>query len=297
MFGTASANRGGGALIAVGRRAVGKPPGGWEFSSGDGPIVAAAVHAGHDVRPDAEGFMAAAEHLRRKEEDPCTGEWTRIAPNRIVVRTSRFEVDLNRPPERAVYRTPAEAWGITVWRQEPSREFVQRSLALHEAFYRQLDGYLEGLCRRYGTVVVLDLHAFCRRKRASGDDGGKPDFDIGTRTLDRTRWGRLVERLVEELGGARCAGRAFRVTENAIFGGGYFPGWINERFAERVACITVEVKKFFMDEETGEVFPDVLSGVESALRAVVSGLSDEISRQVGEPQRRPAVSGGGGSPA
>ena len=31
-------------------------------------------------------------------------------------RRSRFEVDLNRPREEAVYRVPEDCWGLDVWR-------------------------------------------------------------------------------------------------------------------------------------------------------------------------------------
>ena len=72
---------------------------------------------------------------RLREEDPFTGGWTAIAPTRIIGRRSRFEVDLNRPRGRAVYRRPEDAWGLDVWTTEPPDDLVDRSLAQYDAFY------------------------------------------------------------------------------------------------------------------------------------------------------------------
>ena len=76
---------------------------------GDGPLVAAAVHNGHDLRPEVADIMVLAEADRLREEDPHTGRWATVAPTRLVGRRSRFEVDLNRPRDKAVYRLPEDA--------------------------------------------------------------------------------------------------------------------------------------------------------------------------------------------
>ena len=84
----------------------------WQLVEGDGPIVAAAIHDGHDLRQEVAALMALSDAERLREEDPYTGSWTEVAPVRLVGRRSRFEVDLNRPREKAIYATPADAWSI-----------------------------------------------------------------------------------------------------------------------------------------------------------------------------------------
>jgi hypothetical protein len=37
-----------------------------------------------------------------------------VAPTHIIVTRSRFEVDLNRPRDKAVYRCAADAWNLDV---------------------------------------------------------------------------------------------------------------------------------------------------------------------------------------
>lgn len=75
-------------------------------SVANGPVVATAVHAGHDLRPAVATLMTLDERTRRREEDPFTDLLIEEVPTRFVVHRSRFEIDLNRPRERAVYLDP-----------------------------------------------------------------------------------------------------------------------------------------------------------------------------------------------
>src|SRR5690606_33956601 len=85
------------------------------LTRGDGPIIAAAIHNGHEVRPEVAGLLALDDAQRLREEDPFTGEWTVVAPTQIVGLRSRFETDLNRPRDGAVYERPEQAWGLHIW--------------------------------------------------------------------------------------------------------------------------------------------------------------------------------------
>ena len=53
----------------------------WQTEIGDGPLVACAIHDGHDVRPDVAECLRLDDAQRRYEEDPYTGAWTSIAPH------------------------------------------------------------------------------------------------------------------------------------------------------------------------------------------------------------------------
>ncbi|MEJ2467722.1 MAG: N-formylglutamate amidohydrolase, partial [Campylobacterales bacterium] len=69
----------------------------WIIETVEIPIIATAIHNGHYVRRELERLFAIDEKERLREEDPYTSLWTTVVPNRVVVMTSRFEVDLNRP--------------------------------------------------------------------------------------------------------------------------------------------------------------------------------------------------------
>ena len=75
----------------------------WTVGRGFSPILGTAIHNGHEVRSDVEALMTLPAHDRLREEDTFTEFVIRDFSNRIVFHRSRFEVDLNRPREAAVY--------------------------------------------------------------------------------------------------------------------------------------------------------------------------------------------------
>src|ERR1044071_8862164 len=79
------------------------------------PVVAVAIHAGHALRDEVAGLTAVAAERRFREEDPGTAEWATWFPTRLVAGRSRFEVDLNRPRDSAVYRCGEDCWDLEPW--------------------------------------------------------------------------------------------------------------------------------------------------------------------------------------
>lgn len=250
------------------------------FVLGDAPIVAVAVHDGHAVRPGLEPLLALGSRDRLREEDPFTGEWTEIAPSRIVGARSRFEVDLNRPREKAIYRTPGDAWGLRVWKDDlPERE-IATSLAAYDSFYSMAQSLLRNLIDRFGQVFVFDLHSYNHRREgpecAGADAEGHPEVNVGTGTLDRHRWGHLVERFMRDLRSFDFAGRELDVRENVCFQGGNFSRWIHGEFGGDVCSLAIEFKKFFMDEWTGTPDRRQLKLIRRALESTVPGIHQEL---------------------
>jgi N-formylglutamate amidohydrolase len=254
----------------------------WTQQVGDSPLVAVAVHNGHALRDELLPLVALSDAERLREEDPFTGRWTAVAPTRLVGLRSRFEVDLNRPPELAVYRRPEDAWGLTVCKRPLPEEIAARSLAQHAAFYRALYDILQNIEQRYGRFVVYDLHSYNHRRGgpdAPPDDPEKnPQVNVGTGTMVRAHWAAVVERFIADLRAFDFPGGRLDVRENIRFFGGYLPRWVHEAFPETGCALAIEVKKFFMDEWTGEPFPDKLEAVEAALQSTVPGVLEMIGR-------------------
>ena len=138
------------------------PP--WTVHAGEGPAVATAIHDGHELRPELHRIVALSDPERLREEDPFTGAWTVIAPTRVVVHRSRFEVDLNRPREGSVYRTPAECWGLDLWREDPTTDVLERSYAEYDGFYAHMRELCDRIVRTHGRFVVFDLHSYNHRR-------------------------------------------------------------------------------------------------------------------------------------
>ena len=248
----------------------------FSITTGPGPLVAAAVHDGHDADPDTERRFALDEAGRLREEDPFTAEMAEVAETRLIGRRSRFEVDLNRPPEAAVYRTPDDAWGLTVWRQEPPEAVVQRSMGIYEAFYDGVESVLDAKVRRYGSVVVYDLHTYNHRR--SGPDGpladpeANPEVNIGTGSLD-PRWQPLVQRFMADLrDGARGAGLDdLDVRQNIKFRGGHFSRWVHERFGRDAVRDRGRVQEDVHGRVDRRARPPHLDRLKEALAATVPG--------------------------
>jgi hypothetical protein len=244
-------------------------------------LVAAAIHNGHAVRKELTEFLAVNDWVRLREEEPHTGDWTAIAPTRIIGLRSRFEVDLNRPPDRAIYRTPTDAWGLRVWRRPPGHEVIARSMLQYYAFYAEVRDLLEGLANRHGRVLVFDLHSFGHRRQRSGQSpasGDVPDVNVGTGTMDRSRWAPVVDRFIEELRSVDFLGRRLDVRENALFRGGDFARRIHDLFPESICALTIHFGEFFLDAATGNVDLVQVRAIPSALKRTVPGVLEELER-------------------
>ena len=248
----------------------------WQLVRGNSPLVATAIHDGHQLRPEVAGMMALSDAAYLREEDPFTAIWTNIADTRLVGTRSRFEVDLNRPREKAVYIQPEDAWGLHVWKQTPSPDIVQRSLANYDAFYAEAHRLFSELEREFGRFVVYDLHTYNHRRDgadgAIADPQANPEVNIGTGTLNRERWGTIVDSFITDLGAFDYLGRQLDVRENVKFRGGQFARWTHEQFPESACVLSIEFKKFFMDEWTGIPDQAQVEAIQEALQSTVPGV-------------------------
>ena len=256
----------------------------YRIHMGEGPLVATAIHAGGGLREETHARVALDEAERLREEDPFTDLWTDVAPTRVIGTRSRFEVDLNRPREKAVYRTPEDAWGLHVWKHATIPDDVaDRSLAQYDAFYQALDSLYTEIAERHGTFVVYDLHTYNHRRQGpdgpEADADGNPQVNIGTGTLqNRDKFAGLIDRFIRELSSFDFPGGKLDVRENVKFFGGQHPRWAHQRFPDQACVLAVEFKKFFMDEWTGEPDMTLVDAIGEALRATVPGVLDELSK-------------------
>jgi hypothetical protein len=179
--------------------------------------------------------------------------------------------------------SPTDAWGLQVWNCPPAAELVARSLHIYDAFYAQLQLLLEQLVARYGRVVVFDLHSYNHRRdeygRVSADPALNPEINLGTGTMDRGRWAPFVERWLADMRTFDYRGRRLDVRENVKFFGGNLPGWIHQQFPDSVCALAIEVKKFFMDEWTGELDTVQHQAVGAALAQAARGVAELLEKK------------------
>ena len=253
----------------------------WTVHRGFSPILATAIHNGRTVRSAVEALMAISAEDRLREEDPFTEFAIRDVPNRIVFHRSRFEVDINRARDAAVYLSPDQAWGMDIWKAEPAPETVEDSLAIHDAYYATLRHVLRGLEERHGRFVVLDVHSYNHRRGGPNappsDPATAPDVNIGSFSMDRKQWAHVVEPFMEKLRTFQFRGRQIDVRENVAFEGrGEQTRFIHESFPATGCAIAVEFKKFFMDEWTGLPDRQALLATRAMIRSTLPVLEKSL---------------------
>lgn len=254
----------------------------WTLKKGDSPLIATAIHDGHRLRDEVAAIMKLSEQDRLREEDPYTSSWVDVAETNIVALRSRFEVDLNRPREKAVYVTPGDCWGLDVWREKPSPEIIEKSLVEYDAYYAEIEKLFTETRERFGRFVVFDIHSYNHRRRGADAEPESaeenPEVNIGTGTMKREKWSPLIERFIADLRSFDFLGRKLDVRENVKFKGGYQAEWTHETFPDAGCVLAIEFKKFWMNEWTGEKDSETVEAIRRALASTVPGVLEELKK-------------------
>ena len=235
------------------------------------PLILAAVHDGHTVRKELSDRFNLTAQERLYEEDPHTGVWASLREPNLIGLHSRFEVDLNRSREKAVYQKPEDAWGLHVWKSPPTQEMIDGSLEAYDNFYAGVKQFLTKVVEEHGSFIVYDIHSYNHRReeddRRPADPEKNPVINVGTRNMNRERWAPVVETFMETMRGHRVDGEPLDVRENVKFPGGYFNHWIHETFPDVSCVLSIEFKKVFMDEHSNELHQTTFQQLQDALSA------------------------------
>lgn len=254
----------------------------WNLSEGRSRVVTTAIHNGNSLRPELFPFITLEGPNRLREEDPFTGRWASISDSRVVGLRSRFEVDLNRPRNKAVYLRPEDAWGLMVYPQGLPDDVLEISLAEYDSFYKMMHAFFTKQAEAHGTFVVLDLHTYNHRRGGPSARPApvenNPEVNIGTGTMsDRRRWEPVIDHFMNDLSAFDYDGRHLDVRENIKFFGGHFASWIHATFPQNACVISVEFKKFFMDEWSGSPDDDQVDMIQCALESTLPGVSSALT--------------------
>jgi N-formylglutamate deformylase len=221
-----------------------------------GLTLALAIHDGHELRPEIADSMALDEATRLREEDPHTGSIASRFGMNAVVHRSRFEVDLNRPRDRAVYQRPDDAWGLDLWRTPLTDQQISTSLDLYDDFYARLGSLLDELVTEFGGFVLYDIHSYNHRRSGPEDapdaERDNPTINLGTGSLP-VRWMPVADAFVETMQSFDLDGEPLDVRQNVRFEGGHLSHWVHQKYGNRSCALAIELKKVFMDEWSGEL--------------------------------------------
>lgn len=233
--------------------------------------VCTAIHAGHRLREELESKCALNEHERLYEEDPFTDTLVENQPITVFARDTRFEYDLNRAPDACIYD---EAWGKAVWKRPLTDQERQTSLARHGAFYEVLGALYRRLEDLHPKVLVYDVHSYNWQRPGMGDT---PVFNIGTEQIDMDRWGNSVRAWARELAGIRLPGIPVRAAiDEVFFGRGYHATFVRENL-NNTLILPSEVKKVFMDENSGQPLPAILDSLHDQFEAAINRHATEFA--------------------
>ena len=243
----------------------------WIVQRGDDPIIATAIHDGHELGAKAAAAMALDEAGRLREEDPHTGQAILDIPTHVIALRSRFEADLNRGLDQAVYLDPSQSWGLKVWQTPPDGELLRGMHDYHCGFYQMMGELLDSVVARHGRFVLFDVHSYNHRR--DGVDApptaqeDAPDVNIGTFSMPRNEWAFVLDPLIESMREFDFNGRRLDVRENIAFQGkGELTRFVHARYPESGCAIALEFKKFYMDEWTARPYADELE----AMRALIN---------------------------
>ncbi|ODT81353.1 MAG: N-formylglutamate amidohydrolase [Pelagibacterium sp. SCN 64-44] len=253
----------------------------WSIERARSPLIGTAIHDGHQVWPHLAAGMALDEAGRLREEDPFTARFLADIPNRVIVHRSRFEVDLNRGPDGAIYLRPDQSWGLRVWQVPPDETQIGALLRQHRRYYEALRHVLADMEAEHGRFVLLDMHSYNHRRSGADAPASRqadaPDINIGTFSMDRSRWAHVIEPFMEVLRQHEVGGRPLDVRENVAFEGkGEQTRFVHEHFPHTGCAIAVEFKKIFMDEWTGEPDHSAIADLQAAIRSALPVLENAL---------------------
>ena len=222
-----------------------------------------AVHDGHQFRKELWDNCIHTEYERWYEEDPETKEMVRSHPIVIAGCDSRFEYDLNRAPEDAVFDT---AWGKKLWHEPLSEENKMKSLKKHENFYKVVHALIAKLESKFGVAVVYDMHSYNWKRW----DREVPTWNLGTSNVDNDRFGGTIELWRQALSELKLphAIKSTSKINDTFQGNGYFLKYITKNFQNTLVLAT-EIAKVYCDEYDYVIYPEVVASVEEQLRIIL----------------------------
>lgn len=240
------------------------------------PIVCAAIHNGNNLRAELEKNFLLNDTERLYEEDPYTADVISSFPIVMTGNDSRFEYDLNRAKTLSTYFKTA--WNKQVWNKSLSQVQRNKSHQKHQAFYDVLEALIAVLEEKFKSAIVFDIHSY-NYKRIDADT---PTFNIGTSQIDNERWGNVVTRFERELNKIELPNLESRAAIDEVFQGrGYLITHVNSHF-DNTLVIPTEIKKVFMDEETGELYPLVLEELKTGVKEAISETAAFFMRRFGK---------------
>ncbi|TYK65282.1 flavohemoglobin expression-modulating QEGLA motif protein [Colwellia echini] len=227
------------------------------------PVVCAAIHNGHHLREDLQKTFLLSNKEQGYEESPYTADLISSFPIVVIGNDSRFEYDLNRA--KTLSTSTKTTKDKPVWKKALTAKQRSISHAKHDSFYNVIEALIAKLEQQFKNTIVFDVHSYNyqRINKAS------PTFNIGSSQIDMERWGAIAKKFQLELNKIDLPNMdAYAATDEVFHGRGYLITHISAHF-DNTLVLPIEVKKVFMDETNGELFPLVLEELKAGVKQAI----------------------------
>ncbi|GAA4278765.1 N-formylglutamate amidohydrolase [Aquimarina mytili] len=221
--------------------------------------ICGAVHDGHQFRKELWSNCLHSEYDRWYEEDPATRQMIQDHPIVIAGCDSRFEYDLNRAPENAIYE---DAWGKQLWKKPLSDDFKNRSLKKHHNFYKVVHALVSKIESKYGSAIVYDMHSYNWRRW----NREVPVINLGTTNIDNSKYDVFAQSWCETLSKIELPNGINTTAgiNNTFQGNGYFLKYITQNFNNTLVLAT-EFSKIYCHELEYIMYPEVVTAIQNDL--------------------------------
>lgn len=229
-----------------------------------------AVHDGHQFRKELWDNCLHTEYDRWYEEDPETKNMITSHPIVIAGCDSRFEYDLNRTPDEAIFET---AWGKQLWKSPLPNTQKDKSQQKHANFYNVVKALISKLEEKFGVCIVYDMHSYNWQRW----DREVPTWNLGTSNVDNNRFGECIESWRKALVSIELPNNIKQTAKinDTFHGNGYFLKFITNNFKNTLVLAT-EIAKVYCDEYNQIIFPEVVSAVENQLKNLLPKHASEF---------------------
>lgn len=224
------------------------------------PFACTAIHDGHHFEKSLWENCYHTAHDRWYEEDPATGTMIDDLPITLIAHDSRFEYDLNRHPDEAIYET---AWGKKLWKTPLSEQEKSKGIEKHENFYKVVLTLMVKLEEMFGSAVVYDMHSYNWKRW----DREVPVFNLGTSNVDQVKYKIAIQQWQEILQNMELPiSQKVSCGVNDVFqGNGYLLKYVTSNTLNTLVLAT-EVSKIYCDEETGRMYPEVVAALKDQFK-------------------------------
>ncbi|WP_271781943.1 N-formylglutamate amidohydrolase [Aquimarina algiphila] len=222
--------------------------------------ICGAVHDGHQFHKALWKKCLHSEYDRWYEEDPATKQMIQDHPIVIAGCDSRFEYDLNRAPNHAIYE---DAWGKKLWKTPLSSEEKNHSLEKHHNFYKVVHALISKVESKYGAAIVYDLHSYNWRRW----DREVPIVNLGTTNINNDLYSSFIESWCTTLSTIELPNfiKTSAAINDTFQGNGYFLKYITEHFKNTLVLAT-EFSKIYCHELEYIMYPEVIHAIQEGLK-------------------------------